>query len=87
MWKMNQVLYEQYGGVVALTEFGQDPRGARAALFADYEKQGKLRFYDDSLREQFFAMLAKPPRMVVSPDAVDFAPYWKKPIPSSYFSD
>jgi len=87
MWKMNKALYEQYGGVVALTEFGPDPRGARAALFADYEKQGWLNFYDEPLREQFFAMLAEKPRIVVRPGEVDFTPYWKKPIPSSYYSD
>lgn len=87
MWKMNKALYEQYGGVVALTEFGPDPRGARAALFADYEKRGRLVFYDEPLREQFFSMLAEKPRMVVNPADVDFTPYWKKPIPSSYFRD
>jgi len=87
MWKMNKALYEQYGGVVALTEFGPDPRGARAALFADYEERGRLIFYDESLRERFFSMLAAKPRMVVKPAAVDFTPYWKKPIPSSYYGD
>jgi hypothetical protein len=87
MWKMNKALYEQYGGVVALTDFGPDPLGARAALLADYEKQGTLRFYDESLRGQFFAMLAEKPRMVVKPVEVDFTPYWKKPIPSSYYSE
>jgi hypothetical protein len=87
MWKMNKALYEQYGGVVALTDFGPDPLGARAAMFADYERQGRLNFYDEPLREQFFAMLAEKPRMVVKPGAVDFTPYWKKPIPSSYYSE
>lgn len=87
MWKMNKALYEQYGGVVALTESGPDPRGARAALFADYEKQGALHFYDEPLREQFFSMLAAKPRIVVKTADVDFTPYWKKPIPSSYYSD
>ena len=87
MWKMNKALYEQYGGVVALTDFGPDPLGARAAMFADYERQGRLNFYDEPLREQFFAMLAEKPRRVVKPGAVDFTPYWKKPIPSSYYSE
>lgn len=87
MWKLNQALHEQYGGAVALTEFGPDPQGARAALFADYEQQGWLRFYDQALRAQFFAMLAEKPPMVVKPGEVDFTPYWKKPIPSSYYSE
>lgn len=87
MWKMNQALYVQYGGVVALTEFGPDPQGARAALFADYERQGLLIFYDQALRRQFFDFLAEKPQMVMNPDVVDFTPYWKRPIPPSYFSD
>ena len=87
MWKLNQALHEQYGGVVGLTSFGHDPQGARAALFADYEQQGLLIFYDEPLREQFFAMLAEKPRKVVKPGEADFTPYWKKPIPSSYFSE
>lgn len=87
MWKMNKALSERYGDVVALTEFGPDPHGARAALFADYEKRGWLIFYDELLRAQFFAMLAEKPGMVVKSGEVDFMPYWKKPIPSSYYSE
>lgn len=87
MWKMNKVLYEQYGGIVALTKFGPDPHGARAALVADYERQGLLRFSDGRLREQVYAVLQARPSMVVPPERVDFTPYWKRPIASSYFPD
>jgi len=87
MWKMNRALQKQYGGVVALTPFGPDPQGARAALFADYEQQGKLRFFDALLRGRFYEMLAEKPRSVVNPGEVDFTPYWRRPIPSSYFSE
>jgi len=87
MWKMNRALQKQYGGVVALTPFGPDPQGARAALFADYEQQGKLRFFDALLRGRFYEMLAEKPRSVVEPGEVDFTPYWRRPIPSSYFSE
>lgn len=84
-WKMNRALYEQYGGVVALTRFGPDPHGARAALVADYEARGLLRVSDAALRERLFARLALRPSMVVPPAQVDFTPYWKRPIPPSYF--
>jgi hypothetical protein len=87
MWKMNAAVYAQYGGVVALTTFGHFPHGARAALIADYERRGLLRFSDVRLRESLFALLAKPPTMTVPPERVDFTPYWKLPIPSSYFPD
>lgn len=87
MWKLNRVLYEQYGGVVALTRFGPDPQGARAALIADYERRGLLQFSDSGLREGLFARLGERPSMVVPPGQVDFTPYWKRPIPPSYFPD
>src|SRR5688500_112007 len=81
MWKMNQALYEQYGGTVALTESGLAPHGARAALIADYERRGLLRFFDSRLRGQLYVLLMKPPSMVVPGEQVDFTPYWKLPIP------
>lgn len=87
MWKMNRALYEQYGGVVALTRFGPDPQGARAALVADYERRGLLRFSDSGWRERLFTRLGARPSMVVPPERVDFTPYWKRPIPPSYFPD
>lgn len=87
MWKMNRALYEQYGGVVALTPFGHDPHGARAALIAEYEREGLLAILDAALRGRVFALLAAPPSMVVPPERVDFTPYWKRPIPPSYFPD
>lgn len=87
MWKMNRAIYERYGGVVALREFGPSPHGARAALIADYERQGLLQFADTGLRERVYAILEHPPSMVVPPDRVDFTPFWKRPIPPSYFPD
>ena len=86
-WKMNRAIYERYGGVVALTALGPTPHGARAALIADYERRGLLEFADAALRERVYAMLRQPPSVVVPPDRVDFTPYWKRPIPPSYFPD
>jgi hypothetical protein len=86
-WKMNKALYEQYGGVVALTRFGPDPHGARAALLEDYERRDLVRFSDAAQRERVFAWLNRRPPMVTRPEEVDFTPYWKRPIPPSYFPD
>jgi hypothetical protein len=86
-WKMNKALYEQYGGIVALTRFGPDPHGARAALMADYERRGLVRFSDAAQRERVFAWLDRRPSMVTRQADVDFTPYWKRPIPPSYFPD
>ena len=84
---MNEALYEEYGGVVALTRFGHDPHGARAALLKDYERRGLLRIADPLLRDQVMAVLDAKPSMTVAPEDVDFTPYWKRPIPASYFPD
>ncbi len=87
MWKMNGALYRQYGGIVALTRFGPYPHGARLALIADYERRGLLRFSDLQLRERLLEMLAARPSIVLAPEQVDFTPFWKRPIPPSYFPD
>jgi hypothetical protein len=86
-WKMNKALYEQYGGIVALTRFGPDPHGARAALMADYERRGLVRFSGAAQRERVFTWLNRRPSMVTRSEEVDFTPYWKRPIPPSYFPD
>ena len=46
-----------------------------------------VRFLDSRLRAQVFAALALQPTAVVPPERVDFTPYWKQPIPPSYFPD
>jgi hypothetical protein len=86
-WKMNRAMYAQFGGVVTLTRFGPFPHGARLALIEDYERRGLLQFSDAQLRERLFALLATRPQMTLAPGQVDFTPYWKKPIPPSYFPD
>lgn len=87
MWKMNKALYEEYGGLVALTPFGPDPHGARAALLRDYERRGMLHIGDAALSEEVQDVLDARPSTVVPPENVDFTPYWKRPIPASYFPD
>jgi len=87
MWKMNRALYERYGGVVALTRIGPFPHGARVALLEDYERRGLLQFFDRVLRERLFAPLLARPPLTLEPGQVDFTPYWKRPIPPSYFPD
>ena len=86
-WKAIRLLHEEYGGAVAATEGGPSPHGAWAALIADYERSGQVTFFDASLRARLFRLLEPPPAMTVPPDQVDFTPYWKRPIPPSYFPD
>jgi hypothetical protein len=87
MWKVNHSIYLRYGGVVALTRFGPDPQGARLALVEDYERRGLVRFLDDGLRGALLERLAAPPSISLPEKEVDFTPYWKRPIPPSYFPD
>lgn len=86
-WKMNKALQDEYGGVVGRTAFGPDPHGARAALLQDYEQRGLLTIMDAALRDEVLATLRTRPAAVLSPEQVDFTPYWKRPIPPSYFPD
>jgi hypothetical protein len=87
MWKLNRAIYERFGGIVALTLIGPYPHGARVALLEDYERRGLLQFFDAQLRARLFALLAARPSLTVPSGQVDFTPYWKKPIPPSYFPD
>jgi hypothetical protein len=87
LWKVSRALYEQYGGIVALTHFGPFPHGARVALLEDYERRGLLQFSDAQLRDRLFALLATRPQMTLAPGQVDFTPFWRRPIPPSYFPD
>lgn len=86
-WKLDRALYERYGGVVALSPSGASPHGARAALIAEYERRGLLRFPDARLRSSVYALLETRPATVLPPEQVDFTPYWRRPIPPSYYPD
>lgn len=87
LWKMNKALYDEYGGVVGRTAFGPDPHGARAALLQDYQQRGLLSINDAALRDEVLATLRARPAVVLTPEQVDFTPYWRRPIPPSYFPD
>lgn len=86
-WKLNRALYQQYGGEVALAPSGPYPRGAWLRLIAEHERRGEIEFFDAGLKERLFDILATRPRTVVSPERVDFTPYWRRPIPPSYFPE
>ena len=86
-WKANRSLYEEFGGTVAATRAGPAAYGARVALIADYERRGLAQFLDPRLREQLFELMSRPPAMTVPPERVDFTPFWKLPIPPSYFPE
>jgi hypothetical protein len=86
-WKGNRALYAEYGGAVEVTTAGPAAHGARVALLADYERRGLVQLFDRRLRDRLFELLSRPPRRVVPPDEIDFTPYWRRPIPPSYFPD
>ncbi|MCW5605033.1 MAG: hypothetical protein KIT18_10865 [Burkholderiales bacterium] len=87
MWKLNGAVHREYGGVVAQAVHGHDPHGARALLFAEHEREGRLVFYDPGLREALYALLMETPRVAIRPEDVDFTPHWKRPIRGSYYPD
>jgi hypothetical protein len=75
--KMDDSLYREFGGVVAITKFGQVPTGARAALLRRQAKEGKLTFADAALEKLFWTEVEARPRLVAAPDKVDLRPFWK----------
>jgi len=75
--KMDAALYREFGGVVAITKFGQVPVGARSALLRRHAKEGTLEIADPSLERRFWASWDVPPRWVAAPDKVDLTPFWK----------
>jgi len=85
--RANRALYDQYGGVVVVTSAGPAAYGARLALIEDYERRGLVEFPDARLREALFALMSRAPARTIPPDQVDFTPYWKQPIPPSYFPE
>jgi hypothetical protein len=78
-WKFNKSVYEEYGGIVAVTKFGPDPVEATRRLFEQYKKEGKILIPNAALRSAFWSRLAKPPRFIAQPNEIDFTPDWKKP--------
>ena len=86
-WKGNRALYEAYGGTVGLTSAGPAAYGARVALIADYERRGLVQFPDAHLRARLMRLMSRPPGNLVPPQEVDFTPYWRRPIPGSYYPD
>ena len=61
--------------------------GARAALIADYERRGLVQFLDRAPARAALRADVPSARRIVPPERVDFTPYWKLPIPPSYFPD
>ena len=86
-WKGNRALYEEYGGTVAATSAGPAAYGARVRLIAEYERRGFVQFHDPRLRARLIELMSRPPERVVPPQEVDFTPYWRRPIPPSYYPD
>lgn len=77
--KLDAALHREFGGVVAVTKFGQVPVGARAALLRKYVGEGRLEFSDKTVEKRFWAEWDRTPKLTASPDKVDLTPYWKLP--------
>jgi hypothetical protein len=81
LWKFNKSVYDKYGEIVEITKFGPMPAGAIKALLEDYQKQGEIQIYDETLKKAFWKSYSKKPRFVAKPEEIDFTPYWKKKLP------
>ena len=80
-YKVRKALYEKYGGRVGITKWGPDPAGATEVLLREHEKKGELQVMHAGLAREFWAQLAREPRMPASrPEHYDFTYYWLKPV-------
>lgn len=77
-WKLNRALYEQYGSTVTAGKYGQDPTGAKIALYREYEKIGLLKIMDKELEKEFWSLIQPRKKSIIPPEKVDFTPFWKK---------
>lgn len=85
-WKANVDLHRRYGGIVTVMPFGHFAHGARLAWLADLEGAGAIVYGDDATRAAFLAAVSVP-GPVVRAGEEDFTPYWRRPIPPSYFAE
>jgi hypothetical protein len=75
--KVDLALYRSFGGVVAVTKFGQVPVGARAALLRKVAKESRLEFFDPVLEQRFWSSFDERPSLVAAPHEIDLSPFWK----------
>ena len=87
LWKMHRALYEEFGGEVLLVDYGPYPKGAWLRLLAEHERAGNVRFSESVWRDRVFAHFGSVSGIRLSPETVDFTPYWKRPIPPSYYPE
>ena len=82
-FKADKVLYEKYGGAVAITKFGLFPFEARRKLTAEHIQRGNIVFVDKTFEAQFWENYQKPGRHLAQKEQIDFTPYWLKPLPDN----
>ena len=85
-WKLNVSLHRRYGGEVTRMPFGHFAHGARLAYLREAEANGVVRFAEPRSREIFHEFMGRS-GAAVPQGQEDFTPYWRRPIPPSYFAD
>ncbi len=79
-WKVEQLLYKRYGGVVIQSSTTPNyPLEAYFDLFRDLEKTKVLEVFDKGLRDALEPALLTEDHHIVRPENVDFkTPWWEK---------
>ena len=75
-WKFNNSIYQNYGGIVAMTKFGPDPIGAKKELITHYQDGGKLEIFDPLVRSNFWNRVGQPPHLEAKQSEISFIPFW-----------
>ncbi len=79
-WKLDKILYKQYGGrVVAGQQSPYSPVGAYKAFLQDKQKEGLFEIYDKKMQNKFWTVFEKAPKDATVPkDKVNYdKPWWE----------
>lgn len=77
-WKFDQIVYNQYGGVVLASQTGPQPLGAYKKFLEDHQKKNSFEIFDKSYQKKFWEVFSPGKNSTVVPnDKVNFSkPWW-----------
>lgn len=77
-WKFDQMVYNQYGGVVLASQTGPQPMGAYKKFLEDHQKKNSFEILDKSYQKKFWEVFSQGKNSTVVPnDKVNFSkPWW-----------
>jgi hypothetical protein len=85
--KLDADLHRRFAGSVGIRASGMYAHGARSRLLRDHLDQQRIEWLDPSFEQIVERAIAAVPAIEYRGNAVDFTPFWLRPIPPSYMPD